>query len=158
MPRRQRLARAVPAAARVAYEPASTRYQTGPFPLCGTGVTSAGTPPSAARRSACARALSSDAYAASRTVQPSVSRRAGAGAGGGWWWLVEVVDVAGEVTRGAGAAGGATNASRARASRAHPPTASAATTSAATATRNPRRGCSVTGVGIAGGDGRGFEG
>src|SRR2546425_8256732 len=116
-PRRHRLALAVPAAARVLYEPASTRYQTGPFPLCGTGVTSAGTPASAARRSACARALSRDAYAASRTVQPSVSSRAGARAGGGWWCLVEVVDVAGEVTGGAGAAGGATNAPRAPAGR-----------------------------------------
>src|SRR5256885_5846810 len=46
-PRRHRPARAVPAAARVAYEPASTRYQTDPLPPCRTGVTSAGTPASA---------------------------------------------------------------------------------------------------------------
>src|SRR5881409_3557216 len=85
MPRCHNAARAVPAAARVAYEPASTRYQTGPLPLCGIGVTSAGTPASAAKRSACASALSSDAYAASWTVQPSVSSLAGGG--GGRWRL-----------------------------------------------------------------------
>src|SRR5712664_522710 len=112
MPRRRRAARAVPAAARVAYHPASTRYQTGPLPLC-TGVTSAGTPTSAASRSACASALSSDAYAASCTVHPSVSRRTATGRRGEGG-LLEVVEGLEEVggAAGAGEAGGAGGAAR----------------------------------------------
>src|SRR5437016_8576051 len=133
----------------------------GPFPTCGTGVTRAGTPASAAKRSACASALSGDAYAASWMVQPRVSRRAATAFRGALVVVVEgaeVFAVVGAGGGGGGAAGGATNDSRARASSAHPPTAKAATTSAAMAPRRPRRGPSATGTSTGGGDTRGPDG